>query len=200
MSGIFWPANLFSGKKAVRANALTVGQYIRGKNGYVYKVVDLVSGAREMLITTFHEVMGQESFSVLPWELIECVDVVEGEGIPKEEEEGSVFTTGDDGDGGLEMGVRFRRRATGLDMARGRDRRMSNPLTSGEDTMRVASEYTMMALGLTKRRKRNSENRTRAKEVQGKRLLGSLLKNAADEAMFEAVNTVEKHKFPSSTT
>ncbi|TID26318.1 hypothetical protein E2P81_ATG00793 [Venturia nashicola] len=54
MSGILWP-------------------FIKGKNGCIYKVVDLINARDRTLITTYHEIMGQQSFLVAPWEPIETV-------------------------------------------------------------------------------------------------------------------------------
>lgn len=129
---------------------------------YIYKIVDLVNARDQTLITTHHDVMGQESFSVAPWEAIEVVK--EGAGSPEgtspssgetssgeasqEHSDGddeSVITAihrrpsrvgeGEDGEDGMQMTGSMRRRAATDQIDVGHTRRGSF-LTGGVNTRR----------------------------------------------------------------
>jgi hypothetical protein len=164
MSGILWPQNLFSRKPTIRATSLTIGTWIKGKNGKIYKVVDVVNCTSETLITTFHELDGQQSFSVLPSLIVEIGNAPEEEGAPREEEESAV-TPVTEGDESLVV-ITFRRTSAP-------DRRM--PLSPGESPRRVVSEYARMAPDFSRMRKSESS----------KRLSGNSLANTADDSKLE---------------
>jgi hypothetical protein len=172
---MFWPAGLFSSKKTIRASSLTIGQYIKGKNGYIYKVVDLVHVSSETLITTFHELKGQESFSVKPNEPIEYIETDEAEDISSVE----TVTPAGSGDEAPETAIAYGRRATTSEVARAR--RESPVLTSGENLRRVMSEYAMIAPNFTRRE--GSLPVREAEEAESKLLSANSLKNATDELM-----------------
>lgn len=140
------------------------------KNGIrnIYKIVDLVNARDRTLITTYHEIMGQESFLVAPWEAIETVkegtssvsststghDSCDGEmsreGSGSSGDDESVITTvyrgrGDEGNEEMQMnGISMRRRATTDQSNEGRTRHRENFLTGGVDARRVLSEFSLM--------------------------------------------------------
>ncbi|KAE9967270.1 hypothetical protein BLS_006466 [Venturia inaequalis] len=154
MSGIVWP-------------------FIKGKNGYIYKIVDLVNTRDRTLVTTYHEIMGQQSCMVAPWTLFEIVK--EGAGsVPSEDDspdsgDGEASRSGSDGDnesvitviyrghdeengGEGEEGTQMaeRRRATIGQIDGGRARRESL-WTSGGYRRRVVSDLAMVAPAYTRR-------------------------------------------------
>jgi len=169
---MFWPAGLFSSKKTIQASSLTIGQYIKGKNGYTYKVIDLVHVSSETLITTFHELNGQENFSVRPNEPIEYIEMADGEDSPT----GETMTPASSGDEQQEVVVAYGRRATTSEVARVRID--SHVLTGEENPRRVMSEYTIMAPNFTRRK-----GPLPSKKIEAKSLSRNSLKNAADELM-----------------
>lgn len=227
MSGILWPIGLLMGMRTTKARRLSVGQFVKGKNGYVghphvgavdlcherrvellvpgsqtywletesgytlltqsnsshqqmgttanervrhiYKIVDLVNARDQTLITTHHDVMGQESFSVAPWEAIEVVKEgtsSSGGTSPSPGDPSREYSDGDDesvimaihhghdpiregegGDGGDGQGMvaALARRRAALDRIDGGLAQRGNFLTGGVDTRRVVSEFSVMA-------------------------------------------------------
>lgn len=138
-----------------RGSALTTGTWIRGKNGKIYKIVDIVHTTTETLITTFHELDGQESFSVTPGLRIEYLVVPEGAERPVEMEtsNANVKEVGR-GVGGEEppTTVSTGRRAstTGKEMFF---------LMTGEQQRRVVSEYAIIAPNYTQRKPEKEEEK-----------------------------------------
>lgn len=77
MFGLSWDFPLVCLKRSsskVRAASLTTGSWIKGRNGEIYQVVDLVNGNAETQVTTFHPVDGQATFSVSPSLVVEYAE------------------------------------------------------------------------------------------------------------------------------
>lgn len=201
MSGILWPVSFLLGSRTTKARRLGVGQFVKGKNGYVrftntnvlsalvktcangmpryiYKIVDLVNARDRTLITTYHDIMGQESFLVAPWELIETVREGTSSGPSGEVSPGSrsgsgeMSRSGSDGDDesidtafcsgnggedgeedeeGMTMRISSRRRAATDQIDGGRSAGRGNFFTGGGNTRRLVSEVARRGPTYTER-------------------------------------------------